>query len=59
MRGLLVVSEPRRLQVLTPKGVPLQVLTIGSELQGLCADDERVWVADGERYANTVHVLKV
>jgi hypothetical protein len=46
VRGLLVVSEPKQLQVLTPKGVPLQVLT-GSCLGGLCADEqrERVWVA--------------
>ena len=55
VRGLLVVSEAKRLQVLTPKGVPLQVLTLGHNLGGLCADEERVWVADE---AHRVHVLK-
>ena len=29
VRGLLLVTEDTRLQVLTPKGVPLQVLTLG------------------------------
>ena len=56
VRGLLVVSEETRLQVLTPKGVPLQVLTLGAGLGGLCADEERVWVVDED--ANQVHVLK-
>ena len=46
VRGLLVVSEEKRLQVLTPKGVPLQVLKLGEVLRGLCADEQRVWVAD-------------
>ena len=46
VRGLLVVSEARRLQVLTPKGVPLQVLTLGERVRGMCANEERVWVAD-------------
>ena len=46
VRGLLVVSEDKRLQVLTPKGVPLQVITLGVSLFGLCADEQRVWVAD-------------
>ena len=56
VRGLLVVSEGDRLQVLTPKGVPLQVLTLGSGLRGVCADEQRVWVADvGE---SRVHALR-
>ena len=56
VRGLLVVSEEKRLQVLTPKGVPLQVLTLGEVLCRLCADGERLWVADD--YVHQVHVLK-
>ena len=56
VRGLLVVSEERRLQVLTPKGVPLQVLTLGAHLTGNCADEEHVWVAEDGVHA--VHVLK-
>ena len=59
VRGLLVVSEVRgkRLQVLTPKGVPLQVLTLGDGLRGMCTDGQRVWVTDvGE---HKVHVLKI
>ena len=55
VRGLLVVLDGERLQVLTPEGVPLQVLTIGQNLGGLCADEQRVWVADGNAQ---VHVLK-
>ena len=55
VRGLLVVSEEKRLQVLTPKGVPLQVLTLGGGLCGLCADEQRVWVAD--RHADQVRAL--
>ena len=46
VRGLLVVSERNRLQVLTPKGVPLQVLTLGEGLRGMCVDEQRVWVVD-------------
>ena len=56
VRGLLVVSEPKRLQVLTPTGVPLQVLTLGAHLTGMCADEEHVWVAEDGVHA--VHVLK-
>ena len=58
VRGLLVVSEEKRLQVLTPKGVPLQVLKLqaSSFLYGLCADEERVWVAD--RGAHRVYTIK-
>ena len=55
VRGLVVVSEEKRLQVLTLKGVPLQVLTLGTSLRGLCADEKRVWVAD--RGADQVHAL--
>lgn len=83
-RGLLVVSEETRLQVLTLMGLPLQVITraslgsvrpgksldsggwrhidsdmdvlrIGDGLAGLCADGERVWVADSLR--SEIHVL--
>ena len=57
VRGLLVVSEDKRLQVLTPKGVPLQVLTLGTGLRGLCVDEQRVWVADSPE--SKVHTLKV
>jgi len=46
VRGLLVVSEGGRLQVLTPKGVPLQVIELGTSLSGMCADEQRVWVTD-------------
>ena len=46
VRGLLVVSEPTRLQVLTSKGVPLQVLKLGVVLRGMCVDERRVWVTD-------------
>jgi DNA-binding beta-propeller fold protein YncE len=60
IRGLLVVSSQSktgagRLQVLTPKGTPLQVLALGSRLKGMCADDQRLWVADAGD--NRVHVL--
>ena len=56
---LLVVSEDhgQRLQVLTPKGVPLQVLTLGKPLTGLCAGEQRVWVAAPDEHA--VHSLKI
>ena len=58
VRGLLVVSEyfVGRLQVLTPKGVPLQVLTIGVGLTGVCADEARVWVANS--MSHKVRALK-
>ena len=56
MRGLVVVSESNRLQVLTPKGVPLQVLTLGEDLAGVCVDESRVWVADVG--VDRVHALK-
>ena len=57
VRGLIVVSDDTtRLQVLTPKGVPLQVLTLGEGLHGLCADEERLWVADES--ADLVRVLR-
>ena len=53
VRGLLVVSDywrlqARRLQVLTPKGVPLQVLAVGDWLTGLCSNEDRGWVCDAE-----------
>ena len=57
VRGLLVVSEQKRLQVLTPKGVPLQVLKLGMDLQRMCADEQRVWVADYRE--NKIHVLSI
>ena len=57
VRELLVVSEEKRLQVLTPKGVPLQVIKLGSGLRRMCADDQRVWVAD--RNANQVLALSI
>ena len=58
-RGMLVVSEwsGERLQVLTPKGVPLQVLTLHTCLNGVCSDDQRVWTAASQ--TSTVQVLKV
>ena len=56
VRGLLVVSDSKRLQVLTPKGVPLQVLALGEDLRGLCADAQRVWVAGSD---HQVHVLRL
>ena len=46
VNGLVIVSEEKRLQVLTPKGVPLQVLTLGEGLRGMCVDEQRVWVVD-------------
>lgn len=48
VHGLLVVTESwgKRLQVLSPKGVPLQVLPFGGCPDGVCVDRERVWVAD-------------
>ena len=58
LRGVLVVSEygGRRAQVLTLAGVPLQVLTFGSCLGGMCVSGERVWVVD--QGAHKVHVLE-
>ena len=57
VRGLVVVSENERLQVLTPKGVPLQVLKVGGVLRGMCADVERVWVTDVQKHQ--VHALEL
>ena len=54
-RGRLVVSEERRLHVLTLKGVPLQVLAFGMSLRRLCADEQSVWVVDAA--ASRVHTL--
>ena len=56
-RGLLLVSENegRRVQVLTLDGVPLQVLPLDSELRGLCASGDRVWVTD--HGADKIHEL--
>ena len=56
VRGLLVVSEQRRVQVLTPKGVPLQVLELGGGLRRMCADEQRLLVADCNE--NKIHVLR-
>ena len=36
---------------------PLQVLTLGEDLLGLCADEQRVWVANVD--VDRVHVLKI
>ena len=58
-RGLVLVAERRRVQVLTPEGVPHQVLTppgCGS-LHGLCAHGARVLVADAE--ARLLHELEL
>jgi hypothetical protein len=69
VRGSLVVSENEgdgRVQVLSPAGVPLQVLSLvpgswaveaRSGPTGVCASEDRVCVADAE--ASGVHVLKV
>ena len=47
VRGLLVVSESYRLQVLTPKGVPLQVLPLRvAELSGR---EPQLWTPRGIR----------
>ena len=58
VRGLLVVSEfyGKRLQVLTPKGVPLQVLTLGENLRALSVHEQRLWAVDVRA---RVHALKV
>ena len=55
VRGLLVVTEPaaKRLQVLSPHGVPFQVLPFAFHPDGVCADEEHVWVADA--YSKEVH----
>ena len=54
---LVLVSEEKRLQVLTPAGAPLQVVPLGQMLGGICALDDRVCVADFG--ACQVHALKV
>jgi hypothetical protein len=74
VRGLLVVSEIGRLQVLTPQGVPLQVLTLGDVrpsiymawraraaalVRGLCADEQRGHVHVTGLDQGTVHALKL
>ena len=58
LRGLLVVSEYRnkRVQVLTLKGVPLQVIKFADHPKGICADAQRVWVTEGY---DKVRVLKI
>jgi hypothetical protein len=38
------------------KGVPLQMMPHGESLTGMCADEERLWVADAG--AHRVHVLR-
>ena len=51
-------NDNSRLQVLTPKGVLLQMLNFGTvSLRGVCADEQRVWVVDALR--DRVSVLKV
>ena len=59
VRGLLVVAEDsgHRVQVLSLKGVPLQVVPLGGVLIGVCSDERQVWVAD--RVLNQLHVLKL
>ena len=49
VRGMLVVSEEKRLQVLTSKGTPLQVIALGDKLRRTSADEKYVWVADATR----------
>ena len=64
VRGLLVVSDSmgKRVQVLTSKGVPLQVLNFNSRwdlLGGVCtsSNEDTVWVADFG--SEVVRVLKL
>ena len=56
VRGLLLVSESDRLQVLTLAGAPLQVLAFGEMLGGIGVHNDLVLVADFG--ACQVHVLK-
>ena len=57
--GWLLVSEARRIQLLTLEGSPLQVLTVpgAKAMRGLATDGWRAYAADYE--AHVVHVLKV
>jgi hypothetical protein len=57
--GLLVVSEDARLQVLTPHGVPLQVLSLGEgrRPRGVCVTDAHVWTTD--QGDHRVHAFKI
>ena len=55
VRGLLVVSEMKRLQVMTRLGVPLHVLPLSGGLRGMAANEHGVWVAA----TNQVHVLRL
>ncbi len=59
LRGLLVVSERvgKRVQVLTPGGVPLQVVRLEWMPWGLCASGERLLVTDYD--AGKVHAMAV
>jgi len=71
VRDMLVVSEGagRRVQVLTPEGVPLQVLPFDDDLSGISARDGRVWVASpyenggfdehGHYQQGAVHMLEL
>ena len=52
VHGLLVVSEERRLQVLTLKGVPLQVLPLGANLESVRGNEQGLWVPDWEDFTN-------
>ena len=57
--GWLLVSEPQRVQLLSLKGDPLQLLEVpgAAALRGICSDGWRAYVCDYE--AHCIHVLKV
>ena len=61
-RDMVVVSElaGKRVQLLTQRGVPLQVVNFGTSVGGLCADAERVLVAEYsgfQIFSGVVHTL--
>ena len=57
--GWLLVAEPKRVQLLTLQGAPLQTLEVSGAcaMRGITADGWRAYAADFE--AHTVHVLKI
>ena len=59
VRGLVIVSEygGKRLQVLTPKGVPLQFLALDPDFTGISAGNGEhfVWAAASERFGENVY----